>query len=772
MDQNSGAPFYQPTQPNPNTGISNVFSSDYASNGVEKAYDIEEMNGIRFSWQYVPTNIIDSSEIPVPMGFMYTPLKKIPNRGVLEYEPVYCHTCGAILNPCATINYSNHTWYCPMCKTVCPLPSTYHQMTPTNVVAEILPGHTTVEYSIPNGTPFRPVFLFVVDICNNEKEHNHLKNLLLKAIATLPQNCMVGLITFGTLCSIHELRFNECPRNYVFNGNKTYLPNQIQQFLSYYPSNPESPNNFIVPYDEAEQMLNTFIETLEQDPFTVQKGERASRCTGAALSLAVSFIDAIYPGNGGQILLFSSGPITKGPGAMASMKKAEIVRQHKEIESGKAPLTGPSLSFFSGLSQSANEKNITVNIVSASFEESGLYEMNLSVIATGGFMIAGESWSEENLTQSLIKYFDGGVYSNSGYKATIEFNCSPCIRIKGCIGPCMSTDKKSQKISDKGVGASGTDQWKVSSISPFTTFAFFFEVGNLKNNPIPVNEIACIQMVTRYSSLIDGSKRIRVTTIPLLSADLQTQKPLFIQSFDYECGAVLLSRLSMWKIRHEDPYDVLRFIDKSLINISRMFGSFTKGKPDTLSLPQPLLIYPQLVYHLRRSPFLSTFNSSPDQTTALRYSLISEDITNSLLMIQPTLIKYTIGAPSTPVLLDTSSLNEQSILVLDTYFRVLIWHGSTIASWRDQNYQEQEDYQNLKTLLNEPMNYANQLVSERFPTPGFVTCDQDSSLSRYLLTRCNPSSTPFSSFSKGESLGTDEPSYEKFFDKLRRVTVS
>jgi hypothetical protein len=38
--------------------------------------------------------------------------------------------------------------------------------------------------------------------------------------------------------------------------------------------------------------------------------------------------------------------------------------------------------------------------------------------------------------------------------------------------------------------------------------------------------------------------------------------------------------------------------------------------------------------------------------------------------------------PPEPVLLDTSSIQADRILLMDTFFQILIFHGETIAQWR------------------------------------------------------------------------------------------
>ena len=86
-----------------------------------------------------------------------------------------------------------------------------------------------------------------------------------------------------------------------------------------------------------------------------------------------------------------------------------------------------------------------------------------------------------------------------------------------------------------------------------------------------------------------------------------------------------------------------------------------------------------------------------------RHVLNEEDVNNSLIMIQPTLMSYTFDVPPQPVLLDSVSIKPDVILLLDTFFHILIFHGETVAQWRKAGYQDQEGYENFKDLLETPV---------------------------------------------------------------------
>lgn len=54
---------------------------------------------------------------------------------------------------------------------------------------------------------------------------------------------------------------------------------------------------------------------------------------------------------------------------------------------------------------------------------------------------------------------------------------------------------------------------------------------------------------------------------------------------------------------------------------------------------------PQFMFHLRRSPFLQVFNNSPDESSYYRHQFMRQDLTQSLIMIQPILYAYSFNGP-------------------------------------------------------------------------------------------------------------------------------
>jgi protein transport protein SEC23 len=170
------------------------------------------------------------------------------------------------------------------------------------------------------------------------------------------------------------------------------------------------------------------------------------------------------------------------------------------------------------------------------------------------------------------------------------------------------------------------------------------------------------------------------------------------------------------------------------------------------------------------------FNNSPDETTYYRNVLNREDTNNSLIMIQPTLMSYTMEPPPQPVLLDSVSIQPNVILLLDTFFQVLVWHGETIAAWRKAKYQDDPTYFAFKQLLEAPLMDAQELLQDRFPIPRYIECDQGGSQARFLLSKVNPSTTHANAgmygVSSGQAIATDDVNLQVFMEHLKKLSVT
>jgi len=97
------------------------------------------------------------------------------------------------------------------------------------------------------------------------------------------------------------------------------------------------------------------------------------------------------------------------------------------------------------------------------------------------------------------------------------------------------------------------------------------------------------------------------------------------------------------------------------------------------------------------------FNNSQDETAYFTMMLNRENVSNAVVMIRPSLLQ----SGTEPVLLDVTAIAADRILLLDSYFTVVIFHGITIAQWRKAGYQYQEGHE---VIYCQPKPYILDLV--------------------------------------------------------------
>lgn len=82
-----------------------------------------------------------------------------------------------------------------------------------------------------------------------------------------------------------------------------------------------------------------------------------------------------------------------------------------------------------------------------------------------------------------------------------------------------------------------------------------------------------------------------------------------------------MARIGIQKAEQEESIEILKWLDRTLIRLVAKFASYKKDDPSSFRLPQEFQFYPQFMYHLRRSHFITTFGLSPDETTFYRVLL-------------------------------------------------------------------------------------------------------------------------------------------------------
>ena len=248
---------------------------------------------------------------------------------VVNYPPVTCKDCGAAVNPYAHVDYSTKMWVCPHCTTRNYFPQYYSDISPDHMPSELFPECTTIEYTLPTTTHYPPIYIFIVDTAVSEDELEACKSTLKQALQMMPENCLIGLVSFGTHVHVHELQATIIPKVYVFRGTGEFNPAAVAGQLGFRAmARSQAPGGaqqgqghdgmlaarFLVKLEDGDLEITNALDGLQVDAYAPASDHRKSRCTGTAVQVAAGMAasglpDGVCPV---RLMLFVGGPCTEG----------------------------------------------------------------------------------------------------------------------------------------------------------------------------------------------------------------------------------------------------------------------------------------------------------------------------------------------------------------------------------------------------------------------------------------------------------------------------
>lgn len=182
-------------------------------------------------------------------------------------------------------------------------------------------------------------------------------------------------------------------------------------------------------------------------------------------------------------------------------------------------------------------------------------------------------------------------------------------------------------------------------------------------------------------------------------------------------------------------------------------------------MPNEISVIPQFFYYLRKSWFVRSFACSLDEAIFYRLAMFKENVNNVLTMIQPCITKYDLNSDQPEaVICDISSMQNEVVLLMDSYFYVGIWYGATVKGWVDQKWHEMEGYEHIKALIDAPEDDAKVVENERINAPKLVHTWAGHGLERIFKSRLNPSGEQQNETSEGGNFITDDKSLKTFMD--------
>ena len=708
-------------------------------------FQLELETGIRMTLQKIPNCQTSLEATSIPLAVHLTPAKRIDSVPI-SYEVANKCVCGSYLNPGAVVNYSTKTWFCNFCLRSNKLtPNSAKIVQPNTPLPEQEPKSVVFDYKVQDSTlnlSFSKMnYVFLVDTCLNSENFVALKRSLAEAAELIDfDHSMVVLIHYSRNVNVMKnsakLAFSQsiCLPSYYTQPQVLEALNLQSDFQKFAKENFHTMSR--IAFTDKECLINA-IELIEEDPFPYDEKERNSRASGKAIEYALDIIRHCMI-DSPRILLFIGGPCTISSGRVADTKISEFIRKHLDLETKpdiKTQIEGIK-KYYTDLALRAVQLKTTIDIFAFSLIEFGLYEMENLVSQTNGTIVMNEEFKQSHFDVAIKQYFKRDEHGSTifGSNAEVTLHLSKEFKINGCIGNCFSQNTKPKNQSDNPIGQANTNRWFIGGIDQESTIMFILELAEKERNKgYSKYTKGHIQFVLTYKHPKYGLMT-RVITIDRQFVPVENPVEI-LPEIDQFCVIATYARLAAFKVFDYDNTTLIRYLDKNLISILKTYQCGTQ-------IREELNLIAQYFYYLRKSNFVKKFASSLDEMTFYKHTVLREPVENVLIIVQPQIIEYSLNSEEPKsVAPDLGCLKKDVILLVDTFFNVVIWKGATIKSWIDEGYHLQDEYAHLAEMIKLPEEDCNTICEDRTVRPCKIEAFSGSPMERFLKSRLNPETT-------------------------------
>jgi protein transport protein SEC23 len=293
----------------------------------------------------------------------------------------------------------------------------------------------------------------------------------------------------------------------------------------------------------AEAVAAAAAEAARSDAY---KGRRAPRCTGSAIAMATSLLEACSLDAGARAVVFSGGPAVGGSGEVVSADLAVPLRAHHDLQSkADASRLKKVTKHYTCLADRCCAGGFAIDLVCASLEQTGLWEMRSCVQRSGGHVLQAETFGAPHLRTSIgrLLALDENQELDLGYGATIEVRTSRECESIQLLSPGASAGGSGggQVVDSSEVGDARSFSWPAGAISSHTCPSFVMK-RSTEDLPGP-RGTHYIQLSTSYRHA-SGGRRCRITTLRLPRATRPVSMREMLPAFDQQAAAALLVRLA------------------------------------------------------------------------------------------------------------------------------------------------------------------------------------------------------------------------------------
>jgi protein transport protein SEC23 len=490
----------------------------------------------------------------------------------------------------------------------------------SDLPTETKPGASTVEYDL--GSVHTPAtFVFAIDVSVSEGELTALKDVIEEAVGLLPPDARVGLVTFASDVRVYDLAAPKecCPVAFVFDGATDLAPARAAALLGFpapadglasSPFYPVQLPRFVAPVSDCEFVLSSILQHLVAEPPSSASPLRPIAATGVAMATMCGLLEGTCrDGSVARAMFFLGNPCTRGPGAVVGERRHSLLRSHADIVSGRAPLLAKAVAHYEMLATRFSARGHAVDLFASALDQVGLHEMQSLPRSTGGVIVLCDSFASGSFRCSLMNALgvDEIDCLRAGFAASLEVVVSRELRVCGAMGHISAAlkenDRSSALASENEIGVGGTTVWRLGCMDPGSSYVLFFDVV-APHGVRPASTAGIVQLLTRFERHSAGGARHRMLRVTTVARPWAQTDHTDLQ-FDQDISAVVLARMAVDRCeKREDPLDVVRWLDRTLVKLVSKCAAFRRDDPASFGLPNPFSLFPRYMYNLRRGNLL------------------------------------------------------------------------------------------------------------------------------------------------------------------------
>ncbi|KAF2074194.1 hypothetical protein CYY_004480 [Polysphondylium violaceum] len=616
--------------------------------------------------------------------------------------------------------------------------------------------------------PLYNTYFFLIDENISTKDLDIIRQSIQRFIKELPTNTFISLITFSKNISIYELHSSSSTadnsNNILFTsarliGGSQSLPLDYKRDLK------AKYRKYFERVDKDGQVrlfdaaFTSIVENSENNGDQVVY-ESKPISLGVAIECSLALVPTQELING-RMFIYLNGSPDYGPGAVPlKFSGSSSVFSNDQTMEEQLMLNNAYI-YYKELGIKSYHKGISIDLSFMGYNDFSCPTL-LGLTQPSGFINYSLPIQDNDRVSMLYDNLKNSVDKNTALYAKLDIYKPEFVELTHIIGPTIDKESNNNKDYPNYFKSFNQDIFKndnqqqqqqddqdnqetgfiISNLQQDICFSIYYKT--LEDIP---NDYVCFQFVTNIINQ-NGERISRVITKRIKTTGNFDK---YLSSLDFNVISILLSKrivleslklLSQPSSSSSQPKQkqlllnqtisqYLQYqLDKQLGSIVLSCSKVEKGwwfGRKTVTVSDRMKSFIRKIYSMRKSLVYGSTVQNQDDLVIFQSILLHSNYLDSIKLLYPKLLQFNlITKEFRNIPLDNCSINQDSILMLDSFCTIYILIGTNV-------FEKVQNGDQLKDLYS----YIDILKSYRIPSPFIITFNQDQNEVRWLRSILN-----------------------------------